>query len=225
MSRLICSDLHGNLLLWNKIKNYLKPEDHVWFLGDAGDRNSEGWTIIKELLAHPQITYIKGNHEDMLVKAMEDYLKFDGLRDYNWNLLVYNGGYETFEDWVKEGAKPEWLYLLRQLPHHAAITLADGRICHLCHAGFSSDRFDFESPTVSHDLLWDRKHIEDDVEDKSCIVIHGHTPVQHLDNSSSPTPLMYDNKVDIDLGTASSKQACLFDVDTFEAKIFNQEEN
>ena len=225
MSRLICSDLHGNLPLWNKIKNYLKPEDHVWFLGDAGDRNAEGWTIIKELLAHPQFTYLKGNHEDMLVKAMNDYLKFDGLRDYNWNLLVYNGGYETFEDWVKEGAKPEWLYLLRQLPHHAAITLADGRICHLCHAGFSSDRFDFESPSTSYNLLWDRKHIEDDVEDKSCIVIHGHTPVQHLDDNPLPTPLMYDNKIDIDLGTASSKRTCLFDVDTFEAKIFDQEEN
>lgn len=227
MTRFICSDLHGDLSLWNHIKEYIQPNDQVWFLGDAADRCPDGWTIIKEMLLHPQITYIKGNHEDMLIKAMDEYLKNDRVRDNAWYNLCYNGGYETFEDWVKEGAKPEWLHLLRKLPHHAAITLADGRVCHLCHAGFSSDRFDFESPTVSHDLLWDRKHIEDDVEDDTCLVIHGHTPVQHLDaspeNLRDPAPLAYDNKIDIDLGTPSSGRICLLDVDALKPKFVDKE--
>ena len=66
------------------------------------------------------------------------------------------------------------------------------------------------------------------VEDQTCIVIHGHTPVQHLDNEGeslqNPVPLAYDNKINIDLGTPSSHRICLFDVDTMKPIIFNQEE-
>lgn len=222
MSRYVCSDSHGNLSLWNQIKEYLKPEDQLWFLGDAADRGNDGWTIIKELLLDPRITYIKGNHEDMLVKAMVEYIKSEGREHELWHHLVYNGGYYTFQNWVDEGAKTEWIQLLRQLPHHAALTLADGRICHLSHAGFSSDRFNFESPTASHDLLWDRNHINDDVEDDTCLVIHGHTPIQLLDDEAEHA-LAYDNKIDIDMGTPTSGKICLLDLDTLEPHYFEAE--
>lgn len=226
MPRYNFSDIHGNLSLWNRIKEYIKPGDQVWFLGDAADRDTKGWTIIKELLRHPQITYIKGNHEDMLVKAMEEYFKYDGAIGEDWALLIENGGYETFEDWISEGAKPEWLHLLRKLPHHATTTLADGRTVHLCHAGFSSDRFNFNSKSANQDLLWDRKHIQDDVEDDTCIVIHGHTPVQFLDDSADnlrdPAPIAYDNKIDIDLGTPSSRRTCLLDLDALKPLIVDE---
>ena len=38
MANYVCSDLHGYLELYKKIKNFIKPEDTVFFLGDAGDR-------------------------------------------------------------------------------------------------------------------------------------------------------------------------------------------
>ena len=38
MSMYACSDLHGMKELYLKIKDFLKPEDKVFFLGDAGDR-------------------------------------------------------------------------------------------------------------------------------------------------------------------------------------------
>lgn len=225
MSRLIFSDVHGNKALWNQIKRLIKPGDEVYFLGDAADRGDDGWEIIKEILRHPQITYIKGNHEDMLVKAMIEYKKNDGIPGEDWDLLVRNGGYSTFRDWEQEGAETGWTVALRQLPHHAPLTLADGRICHLCHAGFSSDRFNFESPDASRALIWDRKHIEDDVEDQSCIVVHGHTPVQHLSDNclDDPAPLAYDNKINIDMGTFLSGVVCLLDIDKMEPHIITAE--
>ena len=38
MANYVCSDLHGYLELYKKIKNFIKPEDTIFFLGDAGDR-------------------------------------------------------------------------------------------------------------------------------------------------------------------------------------------
>ena len=36
-----CSDLHGTMFLYKQIKNFLEPNDIVYFLGDAGDRGSQ----------------------------------------------------------------------------------------------------------------------------------------------------------------------------------------
>ena len=33
-----CSDLHGMMSLYKQIKDFLKPDDIVYFLGDASDR-------------------------------------------------------------------------------------------------------------------------------------------------------------------------------------------
>ena len=52
MSVYALSDLHGNLNIWKKIKEFLKPEDKVYFLGDAADRGDYGWEIIKEIIKH-----------------------------------------------------------------------------------------------------------------------------------------------------------------------------
>ena len=34
MSIYACSDLHGNLTLWNNIKEFLKPGDKLFYLGE-----------------------------------------------------------------------------------------------------------------------------------------------------------------------------------------------
>ena len=78
MATYACSDLHGMMPLYKQIKNFLSPNDKVYYLGDAGDRGPNSWELIKTILADDQFVYIKGNHEDMLVKAMYDYVKYDG---------------------------------------------------------------------------------------------------------------------------------------------------
>ena len=62
------SDLHGRYELWEQIKNYIKPEDIVYCLGDCIDRGYRGYEILKEVLEHPQITFLLGNHEDFLMQ-------------------------------------------------------------------------------------------------------------------------------------------------------------
>ena len=70
-----CSDLHGMYKLWKQIENYLQEDDRLIFLGDAADRGTDGIQIMVELLADPRVTYLKGNHEDMMVKVCLEYVE------------------------------------------------------------------------------------------------------------------------------------------------------
>ena len=73
------SDLHGYFNLYEQIKNFIQPEDKVIFLGDATDRGPQSLELAKTIYADPQFTYLKGNHEDMLVKTALDF--YDELSD------------------------------------------------------------------------------------------------------------------------------------------------
>ena len=44
------SDLHGHLDLYKQIKEYVKPEDKLYYLGDAGDRGPQSWETVKAIL-------------------------------------------------------------------------------------------------------------------------------------------------------------------------------
>ena len=41
MSTYACSDIHGMMVFYEMIKNFIQPKDTVYFLGDAGDRGPE----------------------------------------------------------------------------------------------------------------------------------------------------------------------------------------
>lgn len=89
------ADLHGYLDLYKKIKDFLKPDDVVYYLGDAGDRGPQSWETIKVILDDPQFIYIKGNHDDMLVKAALNYFG-DYFDTEGWYYdLMSNGGEQT----------------------------------------------------------------------------------------------------------------------------------
>ena len=75
MATYACSDLHGRLDLLKQIQDFLQPDDTVYFLGDAGDRGPNPWETIKAVAQDKRFIYLKGNHEDMLVKAMEDEVR------------------------------------------------------------------------------------------------------------------------------------------------------
>ena len=43
MATFALSDIHGHYEIYEKVKAMLKPEDIVYFLGDAGDRGPDSW--------------------------------------------------------------------------------------------------------------------------------------------------------------------------------------
>lgn len=74
MSAYCCSDLHGNKIIYDKIIDYV-GDNKLFVLGDLCDRGSDGYDMIKDALSRSNITYIKGNHEELFVNAAQDIIQ------------------------------------------------------------------------------------------------------------------------------------------------------
>ena len=231
MATYACSDFHGMLHFYKTIKEQLKPEDVVYFLGDAGDRGPHPWETIKAVLDDPQFIYIKGNHEDMLVDAMG--------HGYGsaWALLRSNGGKKTCEQAMKEPNWKEWKTKLIDLPTKAVYVNTQGETVYLSHAGFtpSLDHQGHLRHIWGEDLIWDRDHFldpwpEDEMFQKA-IVVHGHTPIPYLLDDIDPCCKMGDvepgalwyadgHKCCIDCGAVFTGICVLLNLDTWDEDVF-----
>ena len=232
-----CSDLHGMLPFYKTVKEMLHPEDKVFFLGDAGDRGPASWETIKAVLNDPQFIYLCGNHESMLIDALEEYIEDGYVSYYMASLLTINGGDETLEEALKDKDMPFWLNRLKKLDYIAEYRRADGKLLILSHAGFTpwKDGDKYLIPTMG-ELVWDRDHILDIWTDEKCYdcyIIHGHTPTLYLLEDIDPTgkipheggSIWYagGRKCCIDCGAFFMGEFVLLDLDTFDEEIFTGE--
>ncbi len=246
MSTLCVSDIHGNMNIWNQIRNLINLEkDTLICLGDCADRGPEGWEIIKDMIRGTiagNVIYVRGNHEQMLIDALDDYIKYDGMMDYAYMLLAQNGGTETFNSATQDHYMTDWLtHLKRTKPFYEYLNTKEERIF-LSHAGcswnrlkhhFDNDKFKKENTEMQEylkkELLWNRKNFDDkyyygyyDYQ------VFGHTPIPYLIQNveyfkEHPHPLKssYDNcqqwhKINIDAGTYTTDLAIVLNLDTFE---------
>lgn len=229
-----CSDLHGMMNAYKAIKNLLKPEDKVYFLGDAGDRGPQSWELIKTIYSDDQFIYMKGNHEDMLVKAMKDYINYDGQCDRAYHLLVSNGGGETFQDWsyLSPEMQAAWMHHLDKLPVFQEYTNENGFRIIMTHAGFTPVYNTNDEIVIpdDHDAIWDREHFYDPWphQTENVIIVHGHTPTILLAERAGiptqelePGALWYakNHKICIDCGCVFTGHTTLLNLDTFDEEV------
>ena len=181
----VFSDIHGNYNLFKQIKDFLKPNDVCYVLGDCADRGKDGYKIIKEVLNDDRFIYIKGNHEDMFVKALLEH-KFNFER-----VWFYNGGQPTFDAYAEDEEKSKKLLLsLDWLPETAEYTNAFGVTFIMSHAGFK-----YTANEKNRDYLWDRRHYlyeDKDIPD-NVVLIHGHTPIAHVSEATDGIIIDGDN--------------------------------
>lgn len=185
--RVFCSsDWHG---CWDpayRVIEYLKPDDKLYFLGDAIDRGPDGIKIFQTLINDPRITFIKGNHEEMMAKSIpffySDYPQHEIY--YNW---LSNGGDITSQSLEK--MTKEEVYAIKEavnkMPTEIEYTSPTGHKIIMEHAGYTP----FGIPNKTHDPLWDRSHFHDKWSNKEeqsnpeinkTYLIHGHTPTAYL---------------------------------------------
>ena len=185
------------------------------------------------MLEDERVIYLKGNHEEMLVEAMENYLSDDFRPDAYFYTWFENGGGITFNQIAENGIKTSLLNKLDKLPSFAYYKNTDGVIILLSHSGFTpyytDDKLTF--PEYEKDYIWDRKHFEQwgtsDYLD-GLLVVHGHTPISYLKKYILCIPgdeegaFWYCNnhKVNLDTGCYWSKKTVLLDLDTFDEHIF-----
>lgn len=227
MSVYAVSDIHGYISIYNQIKEMLNPEDKVYCLGDCGDRGPHPWDTIKAVMKDPQFIYLKGNHDDMLVRAAREVFNFE-YSPYSdrQRMLASNGGSDTLDELLGEESPEKWVREISNLPTHLTYTNADGKKIFLCHAGCTFWHDDPDTIPNNEELIWDRLHYYDSeklMADK--IVVHGHTPIKYLamdiNIPATEGALEYANgkKYCIDAGTFFSGRSILFNLDTFESII------
>lgn len=247
MNRYVVSDLHGQLDLFNQIKEYINDDDVVYALGDFGDRGPEPWRTLQAVLDDKQFIYLMGNHDLMLVEAIKQYLKTPieerehkiAMSFYGRSPLAHlniNGGIPTLKQWAEESECLRYYKILRTLPLQMVLPAKDGQhFIFLSHAGFTPNYCHYQN---IEEIVWDRKHFNDKWNGKGDICIHGHTPVQsmchfadlsqeEIQTISDKGYLIYSNnsKIDIDLGAHDTGETVLLNMDTLEGHIFKVKEN
>ena len=169
MATYACSDLHGNWELWTEIKKFLKPDDTLYYLGDATDRGSDGWAILKEMLNDSRINYIAGNHDVMLADRIARPNNYEAV-----NLHYCNGGEPTWEAAENDPDRRKIMLKIRKLPKYAVYESKQGLRIFMSHSG--STNIDDEE-----DLIWDRSEYIGKINHTNYhAVVHGHTTIPHL---------------------------------------------
>jgi serine/threonine protein phosphatase 1 len=183
------SDWHGCAHPAEKLISYLKDDDKLYFLGDSIDRGDDGIELFNFLIKDPRVTYLCGNHEEIMYKAI--LASLDHIHSNTLSIWLYgNGGKKTWSD-IELLDKEELLkYVekIKAMPLSAEYHSPKGHTVILEHAGFTPD-----SVSLSHDPLWDRDHFmypwmdekanvspDRAKEINNTYLVHGHTPVQYL---------------------------------------------
>ena len=140
------SDIHGEILRWQKMLEMIQfsDKDVLYVLGDVIDRNPHGIEILQDIMRRPNIKFIVGNHEAMMLDAFWSSNDYDARR-----LWTQNGGGSTYRTMVYKIPTEERLRILRfvqEAPDHLEVEV-NGRLFHLVHGMPSHDRTT---------RLWDR---------------------------------------------------------------------
>lgn len=216
MSVYALSDLHGSYPLWRKVRDFLEPDDTLYFLGDAADRGKNGWQIIKELLNDERVEYIRGNHEQMLM---------DSFKKGKTDLLFYNGGVFTYYDMMDDLKKEKYIDRLGRTSLFIETYNSHNELILLSHSGYCL-------PEDSK-LLWDREHIKEERILFNGYIIHGHTPCVNLEKYGASDLIMNETqtvgrycggrKICIDGASAFTNRCALLDIDTLQEVVFSIE--
>lgn len=176
----VLSDIHGNLKNFNSIMAQinLQETDTLYVLGDVIDRHPDGIKILRKIMSAPNIKMLLGNHEYMMLNAID----VDGIIDYRaCSLWYYNGGDCTHKyiKHIRKNIRKEIFDYIKSLPLNIDIKVG-GKKYKLVHGYpkeyYVKDDIDYRSETYF--TVW--KRIEyGEVLDVDYTLIFGHTPTKY----------------------------------------------
>jgi serine/threonine protein phosphatase 1 len=221
-------DIHGRSDLLDRVHALIAadyqanpaPFAHVVYLGDYIDRGPDSSGVLERLTAGPLIgkaTLLSGNHEQMLLRFLEDgsagvtWRQFGGIETMlSYGVIVgrarTEAGFAGLSQKLRERVPVHHLEFLRRLKK----TVAIGDYF-FCHAGvrpgvpLEQQRDD--------DVLWIRHEFLSSSAHFGKIIVHGHSPVDKPDFRS--------NRINIDTcAYATGRLTCLV-LDGAERRVFS----
>ena len=123
----VVSDIHS---FYTELKKELykkgfrvNNKEHILILcGDAFDRSSEAvkmYKFLKKLNNQNRLIYIRGNHEDLFVKAAREHIDSKNHSIFWRKAHFENGGKPTFNKWRADGCPENILNQLDKLEESA----------------------------------------------------------------------------------------------------------
>ena len=186
-------DIHGRVDLLARLQGMIEVDAAplppgvrrlIVYLGDYIDRGPESEAVIERLIAGPppgfEAVYLKGNHDDMLLRYLND-----GALAETW---MMNGGMEALESYGIEVPRPlpppAWhdggrQALARALPAAHLDFFRGLKLLHsegdylFVHAGVRPEVALDRQQDV--DLMWIRHDFLESGEDFGKVVVHGHS--------------------------------------------------
>lgn len=201
----IIGDIHGEAGLLERLLDYiLRFHPHqLIFLGDYIDRGPNSKQVVDRILSLDlPVTCLMGNHEQMLLDAMEN----SPIGYSPMELWYYNGGEATLLSFgfnsffsFRSEMDPGYIEFFAELKMSYVLELPGGRKILLVHAGISpqisledllqlSNYRDLSTYMLrkhlspEHTFLWVRQDFFRSSPEhwKDHLVVHGHTPVPKL---------------------------------------------
>ena len=171
----VMSDIHGHMNRFRSVMDQiqLREDDHLYVLGDCIDRFPDGLEILKELYSMPNVTVLLGNHEYMMLKALEKPLK----SKEPLHLWYGNGGKVTHDEWklYTKAQQDEVIEIIRSLPVNVEVR-CNGTDYLLVHGAPLGYKQKTDDPVL--DSVWTRLGRYSYLNRKE-IVVFGHTPTYH----------------------------------------------
>ncbi len=218
----VMSDIHGNAIRFNSIMAQidLQPEDTLYVLGDVIDRYPDGIRILRLLMDAPNVKMLLGNHEEMMLRALDSDTEDSRIHDEDIRHWYRNGGDVThaYLKHIRKSVRREIFDYLRSLPVNIDIKV-NGEAYKLVHGApveqYADHWFRYESPEEF--AVWYRmKYIEPEI--KGVTIIFGHTPTERY-QENKPLEIWHSTeggRIGIDCGSGypmygavSGRLACL----------------
>ncbi len=180
----LMSDIHGNTRRFDSVIKQinLRPEDTLYILGDVVDRHPDGIALLKRIMNEPQIKMILGNHEYMMLCALDplyqDYSESKEERLDAIRLWYHNGGMVTHEAIQKETDedRESVFEYLRRLPLNIDISVNETNY-KLVH-GFPVEMYESYAYHYRNETMFTvwKRYRGFDYLPADCVVVFGHTP-------------------------------------------------
>ena len=213
----VMSDIHGNKERFDSIMSQidLTQEDTLYVLGDVIDRFPDGVRILRQLMKMPNVKLLIGNHEYMMLNALDTDLQFSEMGPqqrmtytYNLSLWYRNGGKVThnYLKHIRKDIRKEIFTYLQSLPLYYDIEV-NGMQYKLVHAAPIDKYGEWDHGHYINEkefAVWHR--IEELLElPDNYTLVFGHTPTIYFQNSN-PTSIWYgQNRICIDCGAGYSR--------------------
>lgn len=212
----VLSDIHGNLNRYNSIIEQinLQETDILYILGDVIDRYPDGIKILREIIKKDNVKMLLGNHEYMMLEALDPLGSVDEW-EYKRSLSLWyrNGGNVThnYLKHIRKEIRQEVFDYLRNLPINLKVEVNDKN--YLLVHGSPMENYSCiyrEYETKEKFAVWERWQPCNPIPEGYTLVF-GHTPTIHFQSKDPLEIWRSDNAIGIDCGCGYSdgRLACL----------------